>query len=71
MNTEKYIFAQLIEPRIFEEFAYHMIDIARKKRINKDLLLFWHFYHDSAAIVIVGVDSQFAAQVFGMSAGQW
>ena len=24
------------EPRIFEEFAYHMIDIARKKRINKD-----------------------------------
>ena len=33
--------------------------------------LFWHFYHDSAAIVIVGVDSQFAAQVFGMSAGQW
>ena len=24
------------EPRIFEEFAYHMIDIARKKRIDKD-----------------------------------
>lgn len=24
------------EPRIFEEFAYHMIGIARKKRINKD-----------------------------------
>lgn len=24
------------EPRIFEEFAYHMISIARKKRINKD-----------------------------------
>ena len=24
------------EPRIFEEFAYHVIDIARKKRINKD-----------------------------------
>ena len=24
------------EPRIFEEFAYHMIDIARKKRINKE-----------------------------------
>lgn len=24
------------EPRIFEEFAYHMIEIARKKRINKD-----------------------------------
>ncbi len=24
------------EPRIFEEFAYHMIDLARKKRINKD-----------------------------------
>jgi hypothetical protein len=47
------------------------VEIARKKRINKDLLLFWHFYHDSAAIVIVGVDSQFAAQVFGMSAGQW
>ncbi|GAK36870.1 mobile element protein [Bacteroides graminisolvens DSM 19988 = JCM 15093] len=24
------------EPKIFEEFAYRMIDIARKKRINKD-----------------------------------
>ena len=24
------------EPRIFDEFAYHMIDIARKKRIDKD-----------------------------------
>ena len=24
------------EPHIFEEFAYHMIDIARKKRIDKD-----------------------------------
>ena len=24
------------EPRIFEEFAYHMIDLARKKRFNKD-----------------------------------
>jgi hypothetical protein len=24
------------EPRIFEEFAYYMIDIARKKRIDKD-----------------------------------
>ncbi len=24
------------EPRIFEEFAYHMISIARNKRINKD-----------------------------------
>ena len=24
------------EPRIFEEFAYHMIDIARRKRIYKE-----------------------------------
>ncbi|MCH4241409.1 MAG: transposase, partial [Prevotella sp.] len=24
------------EPQIFEDFAYHMINIARKKRINKD-----------------------------------
>ena len=58
MNTGKYIFAQLIEflpQRIFDRIV----------------MLFWHFYHDSAAIVIVGVDSQFAAQVFGMSAGQW
>lgn len=24
------------EPRIFEKFAYHMIDISRQKRIDKD-----------------------------------
>ncbi len=39
------------EPRIFEEFAYHMIDLARKKRINKDFEIDWKVYaFDSTTI---------------------
>lgn len=26
-------------PQIFEDFAYHMIDVARKKRINTDFMI--------------------------------
>lgn len=39
------------DPRIFEEFAYRMIDIARKKRINKDFEIDGHVYaFDSTTI---------------------
>jgi hypothetical protein len=39
------------EPQIFEDFAYHMINIARKKRINKDFVIDGKVYaFDSATI---------------------